>query len=237
MRRRRVVSLEYFRKQALPVIRSLMCVMTPSAYALVKGQHSGVNHMSNAQANTQAKTEEAAPAPASEATHTGAECQMISEKQFMRDHTYYSAISSWLFAIAGATNIGVLCAFSSKVLMAAEQGKPFFKSSDPKVVPVFGNKLYNRIALGMTAFGAVCMAVSNWLESKKVVTEWQLGAGKLQRKANIAEKELEQMELSHAPATAADQAINDNKPMPAKPCKNWAASVQAKPAEAVSLKA
>jgi hypothetical protein len=88
----------------------------------------------------------------------------ISEKQFLRDHTIYSAISSWLFAIAGATNIGVLCAFSSKILTAVEQGKPIFKSADPAVIPVLGNKEYNRIALGMIAFGGVCMAVSNWLE-------------------------------------------------------------------------
>ena len=125
----------------------------------------------------------------SQASLAAPECMMISEKQFMRDHTFYSAISSWLFAIAGATNIGVLCALSSKVLTAAEQGRPLFKSNDPAVVPVMSNKKYNRIALGMTAFGAVCMLVSNWLESKKVVTEWQLGAGKLQRKMNIAEKE------------------------------------------------
>ena len=148
----------------------------------------------------------------------GSECQMISEKQFLRDHTYYSAISSWLFAIAGATNIGVLCAFSSKILMAAEQGKPFFKSSDPAVTPVFGNKRYNAIALGMTAFGAVCMAVSNWLESKKVVTEWQLGAGKLQRKANIAEKHNAQGDQA-VDATAAIASA-------AAPCKHWTAAVQ-----------
>ncbi len=141
---------------------------------------------------------------------------MISEKQFLRDHTYYSAISSWLFAIAGATNIGVLCAISSKVLTAAEQGKPIFRSADPKVLPVMGNKSYNRIAIGMTAFGAVCMAVSNWLESKKVVTEWQLGAGKLQRKVNIAEKE--RAHIANADAVDADAA----------PAKNWVAAVQQK---------
>lgn len=146
-----------------------------------------------------------------------AECMMISEKQFMRDHTFYSAISSWLFAIAGATNIGVLCALSSKILTASEQGKPIFKSNDPAVKPVMGNKKYNRIAIGMTVFGAVCMAVSNWLESKKVVTEWQLGAGKLQRKANIAEKELGQA----APAA--------NTPVANTPSKNWVDSVQPKP--------
>jgi hypothetical protein len=150
---------------------------------------------------------------------SAAECQIISEKQFLRDHTYYSAISSWLFAIAGATNIGVLCAFSSKVLTAAEQGKPLFKSNDPNVVPVLGNKKYNRIAIGMTAFGAVCMAISNWLESKKVVTEWQLGAGKLQRKANIAEKELASMETAQQ---SSDAEIS------ASPCKNWVNAVQAK---------
>ena len=142
-----------------------------------------------------------------------AECMVISEKQFLRDHTLYSAISSWLFAIAGATNIGVLCALSSKILTASEQGKPIFKSNDPAVKPVMGNKKYNRIAIGMTAFGAVCMAVSNWLESKKVVTEWQLGAGKLQRKANIAENELAQAPVANTPNT---------------PAKNWVDSVQPK---------
>ncbi len=126
------------------------------------------------------------------------ECMVISEKQFMRDHTMYSAISSWLFAIAGATNIGVLCALSSKVLSAAEQGKPVFKSNDPNIIPIMSNKKYNRIAIGMTAFGAVCMAVSNWLESKKVVTEWQLGAGKLQRKANIADERAQNERLEEA---------------------------------------
>ncbi len=164
------------------------------------------------------------------------ECAMISEKQFMRDHTRYSAISSWLFAIAGATNIGVLCAISSKVLTAAEQGKPLFKSKDPAVIPVMGNKKYNRIALGMTGFGAVCMAVSNWLESKKVVTEWQLGAGKLQRKANIAEKELAQMNGSTDANATANPTTAQILPMeartPAPKLKNWTASVQPKEAAA-----
>lgn len=146
------------------------------------------------------------------------ECMIISEKQFMRDHTKYSAISSWLFAIAGATNIGVLCAISSKVLTAAEQGKPIFKSNDPAVKPVMSNRRYNIIAGAMTAFGAVCMLVSNWLESKKVVTEWQLGAGKLQRKANIAEKELEQKTADTLPPSPANP----------HPAKNWAVSVQPK---------
>lgn len=104
----------------------------------------------------------------------------MSEKQFMRDHSLYSAASSWLFAIAGATNIGVLSVVASKVLMAAEKNQPIMKST-------MGNRKYNLIALGMVAFGGACMAVSNWLESKKVVTEWQLGAGKLQRKAAVAE--------------------------------------------------
>lgn len=120
-----------------------------------------------------------------------AEAATISEKKFMRDHTTYSAISSWLFAIAGATNIGVLSVLSSKMLAAAEQGKPLFKSKSGEE-SVMGNKKFNRIAVAMTAFGAACMGVSNWLESKKVVTEWQLGAGKLQRKANIADNESKQ---------------------------------------------
>ena len=157
------------------------------------------------------------------------ECMMISEKQFMRDHTMYSAMSSWLFAIAGATNIGVLCALSSKVLTAAEQGRPLFKSNDPKIIPVMSNKKYNRIALLMTAAGAVCMAVSNWLESKKVVTEWQLGAGKLQRKMNIAEKE-------HAQVATADQdSTSETAEPPAT--KNWVASVQPKISTIQSLTA
>lgn len=141
-----------------------------------------------------------------------AEQSEISEQQFMRKHTWYSGISSWLFAIAGATNIGVLGMVSSKVLTAAEQNRPLFKSADPNIEPVMGNKKYNRIAIIMTAFGAACMAVSNWLESKKVVTEWQLGAGKLQRKANIAEKE------AGAKATASGTATPQSK--------NWTASVQ-----------
>lgn len=135
---------------------------------------------------------------------TAGECMIISEKQFLRDHTLYSAMSSWLFAIAGATNIGVLCAFSAKILTAVEQNQPLSK--------VMGNKKYNLIAMEMIAFGGVCMAVSNWLESKKVVTEWQLGAGKLQRKANIVEKEQEQAAPAEVPAHS----------------KNWAASVRPK---------
>lgn len=133
---------------------------------------------------------------------------MISEKQFMWDHTKYSAISSWLFAIAGATNIGVLCAFSSKILTAAEQGKPIFKSHNPAVAPVLGNKTYNRLALGMMAFGGACMGISNWLESKKVVTEWQLGAGKLQRKASVAEERLQRVPPDPAHEDAAAPAVS-----------------------------
>src|SRR4051812_29986097 len=70
----------------------------------------------------------------------------MSEKQFMRDHTFYSAISSWLFAISGATNIGVLGVLSSKILTAMEKVHPIFKSNDPAVQPVFGNKKFNYTA-------------------------------------------------------------------------------------------
>jgi hypothetical protein len=150
----------------------------------------------------------------------GGEKQVMSEKQFLRDHSIYSAMSSWLFAIAGATNIGVLSVVSSKLLTAAEQGRPLFKKNQAGVEPVMGNKKYNNIAIGMTAFGAVCMAISNWLESKKVVTEWQLGAGKLQRKAAIAE------EKAHAAQT--DQNTSADTTSPAK---SWVASVQAKASE------
>lgn len=159
------------------------------------------------------------------------ECMVISEKQFLRSHTMYSAISSWLFAIAGATNIGVLCAFSAKVLTAVEQGKPLFKSHDPAIIPVMGNKKYNRIALAMMAFGGACMAVSNFLESKKVVTEWQLGAGKMQRKMNIAERERAQMApidsaLNNVPVA---QASATDSSAPQSQSKNWVASVQPTP--------
>lgn len=154
------------------------------------------------------------------------ECMMISEKQFMRDHSLYSAMSSWLFAIAGATNIGVLGVLSSKILTAAEQGRPLFKSNNPATQAVMGNKKYNRIAVLMMAFGGVCMAVSNWLESKKVVTEWQLGAGKLQRKVNIAEKEAAQTApVNQIPAT--DAPAVSSQP------KNWVASVQPKSTDTV----
>lgn len=136
------------------------------------------------------------------------EMATMSERQFLRSHTMYSAISSWLFAIAGATNIGVLCAFAGKVLGAAEQGKPLKEA--------LSNKKYNRIALGMMAFGGVCMAVSNYLESKKVVTEWQLGAGKLQRKVAGAERQ--------NVAASSDQ----NVPAPAAEPKNWVDAVQPK---------
>lgn len=135
----------------------------------------------------------------------------MSEKQFMRDHSLYSAMSSWLFAIAGATNIGLLSVLAAKVLTAVEQGKPIFKSKDPAVPAVMGNKKYNRIVVGMMAFGGACMAVSNWLESKKVVTEWQLGAGKLQRKAHIAENEAENQAADDAPQS-----------------RNWTQSVEKK---------
>lgn len=131
-------------------------------------------------------------------------------------------MSSWLFAIAGATNIGLLSVLSAKILNAIEQGKPIFKSKDPSVAPVMGNKKYNRIALGMMAFGGVCMAVSNWLESKKVVTEWQLGAGKLQRKAAIAEKEVETAAADHTAAS------NTDTPATSAQSKNWVDSVQPK---------
>lgn len=161
---------------------------------------------------------------------TPSECMIISEKQFLRSHTMYSAASSWLFAIAGATNIGVLCAFSSRVLTAVEQGKPLFRSNDKAVAAVMGNKKYNRIALGMVAFGGVCMAVSNWLESKKVVTEWQLGAGKLQRKANIVEREQAQM-TPVAEAPTANISAAQTSP------RNWAASVQATSSDAVGYSA
>lgn len=144
----------------------------------------------------------------------------ISEKQFMRDHSLYSAASSWLFAIAGATNIGVLGVTASKMLTAAEQNRPLFTSKDPKVEPVMGNKKYNIMALGMLVFGGACMAVSNWLESKKVVTEWQLGAGKLKRKADIAATE-SQAASADKPAAGSGTAAE---------AKNWVASVQPKAA-------
>lgn len=145
----------------------------------------------------------------------------ISEQKFMRKHTIYSAASSWLFAIAGATNIGVLGVTASKMLSAAEQNRPLFKSKDPNIEPVMGNKKYNIMAGTMLVFGGVCMAVSNWLESKKVVTEWQLGAGKLKRKADIAATE---------PAATTDQPPA-NAGAPAAQPKNWVASVQPKAVE------
>lgn len=157
------------------------------------------------------KTSEKKPQTSSAPAHE--EAATISEKKFMRDHTTYSAISSWLFAIAGATNIGVLSVLSSKILSAAEQGKPLFKSAKGTEA-VMGNKQFNRIAVVMTAFGAACMGVSNYLESKKVVTEWQLGAGKLQRKANIAEKEAQ---------TSDKDAVSDK---PTRESKKWASAVQ-----------
>jgi hypothetical protein len=170
--------------------------------------------MSNVAAEDSAKQNDAA--------HVHTECAMISEKQFMRDHTIYSAISSWLFAIAGATNIGVLCAFSAKVLSAAEQGKPIFRSKDPAIPHAFSNKKYNMIAIGMTALGAMAMAVSNWLESKKVVTEWQLGAGKLQRKASVAENKLEHAEAAQSSPKPCAQEKSPEA------CKEWVSAIRPK---------
>jgi uncharacterized protein YkwD len=67
------------------------------------------------------------------------------------------------------------------------------------------------------------------LESKKVVTEWQLGAGKLQRKLNIVENDHTQM----APANQIDntpvaQAPASSTPAVPSQSKNWVASVQPK---------
>lgn len=152
------------------------------------------------------------------------ECAVISEKEFMKQHSFYSAASSWLFAIAGATNIGVLGVVASRMLTAAEQNRPLFKSKDPNIEPVMGNKKYNRMALMMVGFGGVCMAVSNWLESKKVVTEWQLGAGKLQRKVTIAENEGAKAAIAASPPS--DSSTDNTSPASAaaaKP-KNWTAS-------------
>lgn len=148
----------------------------------------------------------------------------MSEKQFLRDHSLYSAISSWLFAISGATNIGVLSVVASKVLNASEKGIPLFKSNDPNIVPALGNKKFNRIALGMTAFGGVCMALSNWLESKKVVTEWQLG-GRFLRKANIAEKH-------NAEQAKAEQTVTGPSSVVPK-SKSWVAAIEPKADEPV----
>lgn len=151
----------------------------------------------------------------------------MSEKQFLRDHSFYSAVSSWLFAISGATNIGVLGVLSQRILMAAEKGLPLFKSNDPAVVPVLNNKKYNRIALAMVAFGGVCMCISNWLESKKVLTEWQLGAGKLKRKFNIADHP--------EPATPTSNTATDTDTT--TPQKNWAAAVQSKTLDNLDISA
>src|SRR5690606_28597257 len=48
-------------------------------------------------------------------------------------------------------------------------------------------KLYWGIVGGLAAFGAVCMFLSNWLESKKTVLEWRLGGNKISRKMQMAE--------------------------------------------------
>lgn len=160
---------------------------------------------------------------------TASECAAISEKQFMWDHTLYSAASSWLFAIAGATNIGVLSVLASKFLTAAEQGLPFFRSKDG-VTPVMGNKKYNRIVLGMTAFGGLCMCISNWLESKKVVTEWQLGVNKMQRTANVAEQENARKSPpnpSLAPISAAKTSPMEPSVAPSQP-RQWRTSMQSR---------
>ncbi len=163
----------------------------------------------------------AKPKPAPDAC----EKQTMTEKQFMRDHSIYSAISSWLFAISGATNIGVLGVVSQKVFAAVEKGLPLFKSTDPKVPAVFSNKKYNNLLIGMTAFGGLCMCVSNWLESKKVVTEWQLGAGKLQRKSSVAEADPFNNAPPATPCQAAAALHEDTQTLPNK---KWAEAIQPK---------
>ena len=145
---------------------------------------------------------------------TDVETAPMSETEFLRRHTLYSATSSWLFAIAGATNIGVLCALSSKILTAAEQGKP--------ISEVLSNKKYNRIGLAMIAFGGACMAVSNYLESMKVSLEWKLGANRLNRKIAGAERQSTQQ-----PANQIDTA--DAPPQ----SKNWVDSVQSQVSDTI----
>lgn len=144
----------------------------------------------------------------------------ISEDQFLRDHTFYSALSSWLFAIAGATNIGLLSAFFSKMVKSTEQDQPAMKPKIPLSKRVLSK--YNLMATGWFLVGGLCMGVSNWLESKKVVTEWQLGAGKLQRKALAAETVADQS-LNHAATDPS--ATTDTQ---SAQSKNWVASIQPK---------
>lgn len=147
------------------------------------------------------------------------------ELQFVKQHRNLSAASSGLFAAAGATFIGILGKLTSDFLGAAQKISDLHqKITDEKRLPtpkeqqslqmrnnLPKGKLYWGIVGGLAAFGAVCMFLSNWLESKKTVLEWQLGGNKISRKMQMAENKTAP-ETASPPAQEPAPAIKEEPP-------------------------
>ena len=170
------------------------------------------------------------------------EKETADEMQFEKRHRLYSALSSWLFAIAGATNIGVLSVVAGGILSTVKEDKPLFKSDDPKIAPFFGNKRYNRWGIGMIAFGGVCMYFSNLLETKKTVLEWRLGGNKLARKMsqsqvasdNLPKKSDELPKKFDELPENATQKDGQEKEIDSPSSKQWVNSVKSHPLMAMA---
>ncbi len=115
------------------------------------------------------------------------------EQEFLRAHRRVSFLSSFSFAMAGATFLGVLTTLSNTLVKSFEEGesRPF---KNPKTPILMG---------AMAAIGTGFMYLSNWMESKKEVLEWRLGGKKL-RKAHLADvkDQAEEAEVAAQPPEA-----------------------------------
>jgi hypothetical protein len=109
------------------------------------------------------------------------------EKKFMRQHWLAGAGSGLAFLATGATLIGLSQTAIAQVFKVREQNAiNELKRADGEAIPkwednksLFKDKKTPWIMAGMMGFGAVCMLVSNWLDSKKTLLEWRMGGKKL----------------------------------------------------------
>lgn len=129
------------------------------------------------------------------------------ELQFVKKHRNLSSASSALFALAGATFIGVLGKLTNDLLTAAQKSGKLMDHM-PK------DKRYWGIVAGLAAFGAVCMFLSNWLESKKTVLEWRLGGDKISRKMQNANPDIPVQRTSTPPVMDTAPSLRTEEPSP-----------------------
>lgn len=133
------------------------------------------------------------------------------EKAFKQKHQRLSTASSGLFALSGATFIGVLGALSTKILTAAEKGAPLLKKVEGQPNPVFANKKFMATAGVMAGVGGIFMALSNKLETMKTVYEDRRLVHLLDKAAESKAMPAPLEDPAGAPSNKWQQAVADSR--------------------------